>query len=77
MELLWTEGDGNGFAGHFAGPLIAGARGTEGGTVQDRALANVAGARQAGTKTLVLELQVWEEIGFVVHWLDFRVDVKQ
>jgi hypothetical protein len=42
LELLRAEGDGNGLAGDLASPLVAGSGRVQGGTIQDRTLADVA-----------------------------------
>jgi len=40
-ELLDRQGDGDGFLGYFAGPLVTGASGPAPGAVLDRTLADV------------------------------------
>ena len=57
LELFWAKGNGDGFARHLAGPLVAGAWRAQGRTIQHGALTNVARISQAGTKPLVLVFQ--------------------
>ena len=56
-ELLWAEGDGDGFAGDLAGPLVAGTRRCELGPIQHRTLTDIARAGQAGAQALVVTLE--------------------
>src|SRR5258708_35900131 len=67
LELLWAEGDGNGFSSYLAGPLITGARGSERGTIQHGALADVTGVGQAGAQAVVLTLQGIGRGKFLFH----------
>ena len=77
LELFRAEGDGDGLLGHFAGPLVTGAAGLEGGAVQDRALADVTDLGQALAQVLVLAFPDLERGGVFFHGDHFILDVKR
>src|SRR5580698_6054270 len=67
LILLGTERHGGGLARDFPGPLVAGARGPEGGAIQDGAPADVTHARQAAAETLIFTPQGFRRVFFPVH----------
>ena len=76
LKLFRVQRDGDGFASDFACPLVTAARGSEVGTIQHGALADVTDFSQAFAQAIVLTLQgAGSKEGFF-HDADFKLDVK-
>src|SRR5208282_2125428 len=71
-ELFWTQGDGDGLSRQLAGPLVAGARGPESGTIQHGALADITDMGQGGAQAAVLMGQGIRRDGLVFHGVILR-----
>jgi hypothetical protein len=56
-ELLWAQGDGHGFLGHFASPLVAGAPAATSGPILHRPLADQTDLAQGLAQLLILQFQ--------------------